>query len=51
MPIVAAETVADTVVRLFTGDETGECWYIQAGREPEAFGFRGIPGARAPADA
>ena len=50
VPIVAAETVADTVVRLWSGDESGECWYIQAGREPEAFGFRGIPGAR-PAEA
>jgi hypothetical protein len=26
---------------------TGECWFVQAGRESQAFGFRGIPGPRA----
>jgi NAD(P)-dependent dehydrogenase (short-subunit alcohol dehydrogenase family) len=46
MPIIPAERIAETVVRLFSGEETGEAWYVQAGRPAEAFGFRGIPGTR-----
>jgi len=48
LPIIAAETVAGAVVDLFTGDMTGECWFVQAGREPGPFRFRGIPGPRDP---
>ncbi len=46
VPIIPAEAVADAVLRLFTEDVSGECWYVQAGREPEAFQFRGVPGVR-----
>jgi NAD(P)-dependent dehydrogenase (short-subunit alcohol dehydrogenase family) len=46
LPIIPAEKVAATVVKLFAGDMSGECWYVQAGREPEPFRFRGIPGPR-----
>ncbi len=42
--IIPAESVAETVVRLFAGDMTGECWFIQAHREPEPFKFRNVPG-------
>ncbi|MER6470746.1 SDR family oxidoreductase [Streptomyces collinus] len=48
MPVIPAETVADTVLRILTGDGTGECWFIQAGREPEPFRFRNVPGPGAP---
>ena len=44
--IIPAETVASTVLRLFTGTESGECWFVQPGREPAAFGFRNLPGPR-----
>ncbi len=44
--IIPAETVASTVLRLMTGTETSECWYVQPGRTPEAFGFRHLPGPR-----
>ena len=47
LPIIPAETVADAVLTLFTGEMSGECWYVQAGREAEAFRFRNIPGPRA----
>ena len=47
LPIIPAEEVAETVMTLFTGDMTGECWFVQAGREAAAFNFRGIPGPRA----
>ncbi|HEU4977509.1 MAG TPA: SDR family NAD(P)-dependent oxidoreductase [Solirubrobacteraceae bacterium] len=46
LPIIPAEKVAATVLKLFEGDMSGECWYVQAGREPEPFRFRGIPGPR-----
>jgi NAD(P)-dependent dehydrogenase (short-subunit alcohol dehydrogenase family) len=46
VPIIPAEAVADTVVRLFAGDMTGECWFVQAGREPEPLRFRNVPGPR-----
>ncbi|MFE7779168.1 SDR family NAD(P)-dependent oxidoreductase [Streptomyces sp. NPDC057445] len=43
VPVIPAEVVADTVVRIVTGDGTGECWFVQAGREPEPFRFRNVP--------
>jgi NAD(P)-dependent dehydrogenase (short-subunit alcohol dehydrogenase family) len=46
IPIVPAEDVADTVLQLFAGEASGECWYVQPGRPAEAFKFRGIPGPR-----
>ncbi len=46
-PIIPAERVAAAVVTLLSGAMTGECWFVQAGREPAAFAFRGVPGPRA----
>ncbi|MFJ8085555.1 SDR family NAD(P)-dependent oxidoreductase [Streptomyces sp. NPDC096205] len=48
LPIIPAEVVADTVLRLVTGDATGECWFIQPGRDPEPFRFRRVPGPGEP---
>ncbi len=45
-PIIPAERVADAVLALFAGEMSGECWYVQPGREAEAFRFRNIPGPR-----
>lgn len=42
--IIPAETVAATVVRLMVGEGSGQCWFIQAHREPEEFKFRNVPG-------
>ncbi|WP_030348171.1 SDR family NAD(P)-dependent oxidoreductase [Streptomyces sp. NRRL S-1022] len=50
LPVIPAEAVADTVLRILTGDGTGECWFVQAGREPEPFRFRNVPGPARPAD-
>ncbi|HYF26517.1 MAG TPA: SDR family NAD(P)-dependent oxidoreductase [Baekduia sp.] len=44
--IIPAERVADAVLTLFAGDMSGECWVVQAGRDPLPFAFRGIPGPR-----
>jgi NAD(P)-dependent dehydrogenase (short-subunit alcohol dehydrogenase family) len=46
IPIIPAEAVAGAVLELFSGTMTGECWFVQAGRDPAAFEFRGIPGPR-----
>jgi NAD(P)-dependent dehydrogenase (short-subunit alcohol dehydrogenase family) len=46
IPVIPPEAVADAVLRLFAGDMTGECWFVQAGREAGPFKFRGIPGPR-----
>jgi len=46
VPIIPAEQVADTVVHLLGSERSGECWFVQAGREAAAFEFRGIPGPR-----
>lgn len=44
--MIPAEVVAETVVRLFALDVSGECWFVQPGREPAAFQFRNVPGPR-----
>ncbi len=46
LPIIPVEQVTDAVIELFDGEMTGECWFVQAGRESQAFNFRGIPGPR-----
>lgn len=46
IPIIPPQAVASTVMQLFCGQMSGECWFVQAGREPEPFRFRGIPGPR-----
>jgi NAD(P)-dependent dehydrogenase (short-subunit alcohol dehydrogenase family) len=46
LPIIPVERVTDVVIELFDGEMTGECWFVQAGRESQAFNFRGIPGPR-----
>jgi NAD(P)-dependent dehydrogenase (short-subunit alcohol dehydrogenase family) len=44
--VIPAEAVADAVLCLFAGGMSGECWFVQSGREPGPFRFRGIPGPR-----
>ncbi|ADB52986.1 SDR family oxidoreductase [Conexibacter woesei] len=44
--LLSPEVVAETAVHLFAGEMSGECWFVQVGREPAPFGFRGIPGPR-----
>ncbi|MGX5185138.1 SDR family oxidoreductase [Streptomyces avermitilis] len=49
LPVIPAQAVADTVLRIVTGGGTGECWFVQADREPEPFRFRNVPGPGKPA--
>jgi NAD(P)-dependent dehydrogenase (short-subunit alcohol dehydrogenase family) len=44
--LLDAEVVAETIVRVLAGEATGECWFVQIGREPQPFKFRGVPGPR-----
>jgi NAD(P)-dependent dehydrogenase (short-subunit alcohol dehydrogenase family) len=46
LPIIPVQDVIDTVLDIFDGEMSGECWFVQAGRESQVFGFRGIPGPR-----
>jgi NAD(P)-dependent dehydrogenase (short-subunit alcohol dehydrogenase family) len=46
MPIIPVQDVIDTVLQILAGEETGECWFVQAGRESQPFKFRNIPGPR-----
>ncbi|MFE9450119.1 hypothetical protein [Streptomyces sp. NPDC006739] len=44
-------TVSATASAGMTGRPCSECWFIQAGREPEPFRFRNVPGPATPAGA
>jgi NAD(P)-dependent dehydrogenase (short-subunit alcohol dehydrogenase family) len=47
VPLIAVDHVVDTVIKAATSGRSGECWFVQPGRESEPFQFRGIPGPRA----
>lgn len=45
-PLLAPEDVADAVWRAAMSEGTGECWFVQPGREPAPFRFPNVPGPR-----
>ena len=45
-PLLRPEDVADAVWSAATSDATGECWFVQPGREPAPFRFANLPGPR-----
>lgn len=45
-PLLTSEDVVDAVTQIVERGEPGECWYVQPGREPEPYGFRGVPGPK-----
>lgn len=47
VPILDPQVVASTVVQIIDEGRSGEAWFIQPGREPAPYGFRGVPGPRA----
>jgi NAD(P)-dependent dehydrogenase (short-subunit alcohol dehydrogenase family) len=47
IPLIEVEAVVDGFMAALASGESAQCWYIQAGRPPEPFKFRGIPGPRA----
>ncbi|MDN5860023.1 MAG: SDR family NAD(P)-dependent oxidoreductase [Pseudonocardia sp.] len=45
-PLLTAEDIADAVLAVIERGEPGECWFVQPGREPAPYGFRGVPGPK-----
>ena len=46
-PLLCPEEVAEAMWRAAASDGTGECWFVQPGREPAPFTFANVPGPRA----
>jgi NAD(P)-dependent dehydrogenase (short-subunit alcohol dehydrogenase family) len=44
VPIIPVEKAGESVLMAFDSGETGQAYLLQAGREPMAYRFRGIPG-------
>jgi NAD(P)-dependent dehydrogenase (short-subunit alcohol dehydrogenase family) len=49
-PLLRPEEVADAMWRAATSEGTGECWFVQPGREPAPFRFPNVPGPRSGED-
>jgi NAD(P)-dependent dehydrogenase (short-subunit alcohol dehydrogenase family) len=45
-PLVSPDEVADAVWLAATSEGTGECWFVQPGRDPAPFRFPSLPGPR-----
>jgi NAD(P)-dependent dehydrogenase (short-subunit alcohol dehydrogenase family) len=45
-PLLTADDVAAAIEQVLDRAQPGECWYVQPGREPGPYGFRGVPGAQ-----
>ncbi len=46
VPLLEPDVVAGTVVRILDEGRTGEAWFVQPGRDPAPYEFRGVPGPR-----
>jgi NAD(P)-dependent dehydrogenase (short-subunit alcohol dehydrogenase family) len=45
-PLLQPEEVAEAMWLAASSERTGECWFVQPGREPAAFRFANVPGPR-----
>jgi NAD(P)-dependent dehydrogenase (short-subunit alcohol dehydrogenase family) len=45
-PLLAPDDVAEAMWRAATSEGTGECWFVQPGRESQPFRFPNVPGPR-----
>ncbi|WP_219413445.1 SDR family oxidoreductase [Pseudonocardia nigra] len=45
-PLLTADAVVDGIEAILERGEPGECWFVQPGREPGPYGFRGVPGPK-----
>jgi NAD(P)-dependent dehydrogenase (short-subunit alcohol dehydrogenase family) len=43
-PLLSAADVADAAEAVLDRGQPGEAWFVQPGREPAPYGFRGVPG-------
>jgi NAD(P)-dependent dehydrogenase (short-subunit alcohol dehydrogenase family) len=46
-PLLQPDDVAEAMWLAANSDGTGECWFVQPGREPAPFRFANVPGPRA----
>ncbi|MFC5995132.1 SDR family oxidoreductase [Pseudonocardia hispaniensis] len=46
-PLLTAEDVVDAIEQVLERGAPGECWFVQPGREPAPYRFRGVPGPAA----
>jgi NAD(P)-dependent dehydrogenase (short-subunit alcohol dehydrogenase family) len=46
VPLLAPEDVAEAMWRAVASGGSGECWFVQPGREPAPFRFPNLPGPR-----
>ena len=49
-PLLSPDDVAEAMWRAATSGATGECWFVQPGREPAPFRFPNLPGPRVEGD-
>ena len=47
VPLLSADEVAAAIMTILAEGRSGEAWYVQPGRDPAPYGFRGVPGPRA----
>jgi NAD(P)-dependent dehydrogenase (short-subunit alcohol dehydrogenase family) len=45
-PLLRPDEVADAVWAAASSDDSGQCWFVQPGREPAPFRFANLPGPR-----
>jgi NAD(P)-dependent dehydrogenase (short-subunit alcohol dehydrogenase family) len=45
-PLLDADDVAAAIEAILERGEPGECWFVQPGREPAPYAFRGVPGPK-----
>jgi NAD(P)-dependent dehydrogenase (short-subunit alcohol dehydrogenase family) len=45
-PLLRPDEVAEAMWLAASNDRTGECWFVQPGREPAPFRFANVPGPR-----
>ena len=45
-PLLTPSDVVDAIEAILDRGEPGECWFVQPGREPAPYGFRGVPGPK-----
>jgi NAD(P)-dependent dehydrogenase (short-subunit alcohol dehydrogenase family) len=46
LPLLSADDVGDAFLAVLDGGKPGEAWFVQPGREPGPYQFRGAPGPR-----
>jgi NAD(P)-dependent dehydrogenase (short-subunit alcohol dehydrogenase family) len=46
MPLLSADEVGDAFLGLLDAGKPGEVWFVQPGRDPGPYEFRGVPGPR-----